>query len=155
MMLRRLPLKLLLVAAVLCFLEGDAKFGESGARRRRCLNGSPPRRLKKRERRLLLLDEPASGAELLPCRGHYPRLSCCARAGRHGLLLLPAATKVGTASFSGSGTGGACRSLLSAPRIEAVAGHRLPHTLCPPDQGSRGDIACHTLVCAPPLRSRP
>ncbi|XP_019377383.1 PREDICTED: hedgehog-interacting protein [Gavialis gangeticus] len=39
-----------------------------------------------------ILDD--SGAELLPCRGHYPRLSCCARAGRHGLLLLPAATKI-------------------------------------------------------------
>ncbi|NWI13577.1 HHIP protein, partial [Crypturellus soui] len=76
-MLKMLPFKLLLVAVVLCFFEGDAKFAESGARRRRCLSGAPPRRLKKRERRLLPAEAP--GAEGL-CRGLYPRLSCCARA---------------------------------------------------------------------------
>ncbi|KAL8207113.1 UNVERIFIED_CONTAM: hypothetical protein K2H54_045151 [Gekko kuhli] len=85
--LKMLPLRLLLVAVVLCFLEGgDAKFGESGAKRRRCLNGSPPRRLKKRDRRLMLL-EPPHGAELA-CRGFYPRLSCCPRAESQGWLQL-------------------------------------------------------------------
>ncbi|XP_007070199.1 hedgehog-interacting protein isoform X1 [Chelonia mydas] len=84
MMLKMLPFKLLLVAVVLCFFEGDAKFGESGARRRKCLNGNPPRRLKKRDRRMMFL-EPASGGEMM-CRGLYPRLSCCSRTDSQGLL---------------------------------------------------------------------
>ncbi|XP_039194895.1 hedgehog-interacting protein isoform X2 [Crotalus tigris] len=82
--LKMLPLKLLLVALVLCFFEGETKFGETTAKRRRCLNGSPPRRLKKRDRRLMLLEPPNRG-ELL-CQGFYPRLSCCSRAERQGLL---------------------------------------------------------------------
>lgn len=93
MMLKMLPFKLLLVAVALCFFEGDAKFGESGARRRRCLNGTPPRRLKKRDRRLLSPEAPG-GAEAM-CRGLYPRLSCCSRADAQGLL--HAGAKVGTA----------------------------------------------------------
>lgn len=92
-MLKMLPFKLLLVAVALCFFEGDAKFGESGARRRRCLNGTPPRRLKKRDRRLLSPEAPG-GAEAM-CRGLYPRLSCCSRADAQGLL--HAGAKVGTA----------------------------------------------------------
>lgn len=99
MMLKMLPFKLLLVAVALCFFEGDAKFGESGARRRRCLNGTPPRRLKKRDRRLLSPEAPG-GAEAM-CRGLYPRLSCCSRADAQGLL--HAGAKVGTA---GSGRRG-------------------------------------------------
>lgn len=92
MMLKMLPFKLLLVAVVLCFFEGDAKFGESGARRRRCLNGTPPRRLKKRDRRVLSPEAPAGGEAM--CRGLYPRLSCCSRADAQGLL--HAEAKVGT-----------------------------------------------------------
>lgn len=102
--LKMLPLKLLLVAVVLCFFEGDAKFGESGAKRRRCLNGSPPRRFKKRERRLMLL-EPLNGAELV-CRGYYPRLSCCPRAESQSLLQIE--NKVGATHLGswGGGLGG-------------------------------------------------
>lgn len=92
MMLKMLPFKLLLVAVVLCFFEGDAKFGESGARRRRCLNGTPPRRLKKRDRRVLSPEAPAGGEAM--CRGLYPRLSCCSRSDAQGLL--HAEAKVGT-----------------------------------------------------------
>lgn len=88
-----LPLKLLLVALVLCFFEGETKFGETAAKRRRCLNGSPPRRLKKRDRRLMLLEPPNRG-ELL-CQGFYPRLSCCSRAERQGLLQIES-NKVGS-----------------------------------------------------------
>uniref|UniRef100_A0ACB8E813 Uncharacterized protein n=1 Tax=Sphaerodactylus townsendi TaxID=933632 RepID=A0ACB8E813_9SAUR len=95
--LKMLPLRLLLVAVVLCFFEGDAKFRENGTKRRRCLNGSPPRRLKKRDRRLMLL-EPPDGAEL-PCRGFYPRLSCCPRAESQGVLQL-SENKVGTPNSS-------------------------------------------------------
>ncbi|RMC13691.1 hypothetical protein DUI87_08769 [Hirundo rustica rustica] len=83
MMLKMLPFKLLLVAVVLCFFEGDAKFGESGARRRRCLNGTPPRRLKKRDRRVLSPEAPGGGEAM--CRGLYPRLSCCSRSEAQGL----------------------------------------------------------------------
>ncbi|XP_053114104.1 hedgehog-interacting protein isoform X1 [Hemicordylus capensis] len=88
--LKMLPLKLLLVAVVLCFFEGDAKFGENGAKRRRCLNGSPPRRLKKRDRRLMLLEPPIAGD--LMCRAFYPRLSCCPRVERQSML--PAENKI-------------------------------------------------------------
>lgn len=87
-----LPFKLLLVAVVLCFFEGDAKFGESGARRRRCLNGTPPRRLKKRDRRVLSPEAPGGGEAM--CRGLYPRLSCCSRSEAQGLP--HAEAKVGT-----------------------------------------------------------
>lgn len=87
-----LPFKLLLVAVVLCFFEGDAKFGESGARRRRCLNGTPPRRLKKRDRRVLSPEAPGGGEAM--CRGLYPRLSCCSRSEAQGLPYAEA--KVGT-----------------------------------------------------------
>ncbi|EPY79062.1 hedgehog-interacting protein [Camelus ferus] len=87
-MLKMLSFKLLLLAVALGFFEGDAKFGErnegSGARRRRCLNGTPPKRLKRRDRRMMSQLELLSGGEM-PCGGFYPRLSCCLRSDSPGL----------------------------------------------------------------------
>ncbi|NP_001080405.1 hedgehog interacting protein L homeolog precursor [Xenopus laevis] len=76
---------MLLCAIALLIMQSDAKFGEkseTGARRRRCLNGSSPRRVKKRHRKLQTLDLGGAGEG---CRGLYPRLSCCPKTDIPGM----------------------------------------------------------------------
>ncbi|XP_063314541.1 hedgehog-interacting protein isoform X2 [Pelobates fuscus] len=73
----------------LLVLECEAKFAEKaevGARRRRCLNGSPPKRVKKSHRKLQTLDLGSAGDV---CRGLYPRLSCCSKTDSTGLQIDP------------------------------------------------------------------